>query len=191
MCILERVSRVRIPPSPQDQINVPAFGGAFCLERMGRARSEPDVEIKMEVSASEWTLIWSLVPTPGSPERSEGNPAFSATQMTKVLPAKPEAFFIFWSEASMPEWTGRKNRARSAALGLPERICIELFSQPDSVNDKQQIILITNSKLQSYGIPLLSNTGKPNTTFEKELNMCFTTINLNDTIGTSARVLRE
>src|SRR5579863_8311195 len=33
VCILERVSRVRIPPSPQDRIGVPAIGGAFFCSR--------------------------------------------------------------------------------------------------------------------------------------------------------------
>jgi hypothetical protein len=95
---------------------------------------------------------------------------------------------------------------RKVSFGEPS-ICIELFSQPDSVDDKQQFILVTNSKLQSYGIPLLSNTfrdywnflfdslnsstEKTNTTFERELNMCFNTLNLNDTIGTPSKIVHE
>jgi len=98
------------------------------------------------------------------------------------------------------------NLIRSVSLGKPY-VTIKLFSQPDSVDDKQQIILVTNPELHSYAIPLFSNTyrdywkfqfdsssqnTKPiNTTFEKELNVCLDMLGLNDTIGTARKVVDE
>ena len=95
---------------------------------------------------------------------------------------------------------------RSVSFGKPS-VTIELYSQHDSVDDKQEIILVTNSQLHSYAIPLFSNTyhdywifqfdnlsqnAKPiNTTFEKELNICLDTLLLNDTIGTAGKVVNE
>lgn len=93
---------------------------------------------------------------------------------------------------------------RSVSFG---NVTIQLYSQTDSVEDKQEIILVTNSELHSYAIPLFSNTyhdywkfqfeslsqdAKPiNTTFEKELNICLDTLHLNDTIGTAGKVVNE
>lgn len=98
------------------------------------------------------------------------------------------------------------NLKRSVTFGKPS-VTIELYSQPDSDDDKQEIILVTNSELHSYAIPLFSNTyqdywkfqfdklsqnAKPiNTTFEKELNICLDTLHLNDTIGTAGKVVNE
>ena len=98
------------------------------------------------------------------------------------------------------------NLIRSVSFG-EQNVAIKFFSQPDSVDDKQEILLVTNSELQSYAIPLFSNTyrdywkflfdslstnTKPiNTTFEKELNTCLNTLNLNDTIGTAGKVVNE
>lgn len=98
------------------------------------------------------------------------------------------------------------NLIRSVSFGTPS-VTIKLYSQPDSVDDKQQIILVTNSELHSYAIPLFSNSyhdywkfqfdnfnqnAKPiNTTFEKELNICLDTLHLNDTIGTAGKVVNE
>jgi hypothetical protein len=98
------------------------------------------------------------------------------------------------------------NLIRSVSFGKPS-VTIKLYSQPDSVDDKQEIILVTNSELHSYAIPLFSNTyhdywefqfdranqnTKPtNTTFEKELNICLDTLHLNDTIGTAGKVVNE
>ncbi|WP_460562597.1 hypothetical protein [Ferruginibacter profundus] len=98
------------------------------------------------------------------------------------------------------------NLVRSVSLEKP-RLTIKLYSQPDSVDDKQQIILVTNSSLHSYAIPLFSNAyrdywkfkfdslsqnTKPiNTTFEKELNSCLEILDLNDTTGTAGKVLNE
>jgi hypothetical protein len=98
------------------------------------------------------------------------------------------------------------NLIRSVSFGKPS-ITIKLYSQPDSIDDKQEIILVTNSKLYSYAIPLFSNTyrdywqfqfdranpdTKPTiTTFEKELNICLDTLQLNDTIGTAGKVVNE
>jgi hypothetical protein len=95
---------------------------------------------------------------------------------------------------------------RSVSFGKPS-ITIKLYSQPDSVDDKQEIILVTNSDLHSYAIPLFSNTYHDywkfqfdslsqnakliNTTFEKELNICLDTLHLNDTIGTAGKVVNE
>lgn len=98
------------------------------------------------------------------------------------------------------------NLIRSVSFGKPS-ITIKLYSQPDSVDDKQEIILVTNSDLRSYAIPLFSNTyhdywefqfDRPTqntnlttTTFEKELNICIDTLHLNDTLGTAGKVVNE
>jgi len=99
------------------------------------------------------------------------------------------------------------NLIRSVSFGCPV-ITVKLYSQADSVDDKQQIILITNSKLHTYAIPFFSNTyrdywnfqfddtqiktTKPiYTTFEKQLNTCLDTLQLNDTIGTAGKVVNE
>jgi len=98
------------------------------------------------------------------------------------------------------------NLVRSVLLENPS-ITIKLYSQPDSVDDKQQIILVTNSNLHSYWIPVFSNTYRDywkfqsdssslgakriNSTFEKELNTCLDSLNLNDTIGTAGKVVNE
>ena len=98
------------------------------------------------------------------------------------------------------------NLIRSVSLGKTS-VTIKLFSQPDSVDDKQQIILVTNPELHSYAIPLFSNTYRDywkfqfdsvsqntkiiSTTFEKELNVCLDTLHLNDTIGTAGKVVDE
>lgn len=98
------------------------------------------------------------------------------------------------------------NLIRSVSFGKPS-ITIELYSQPGSVDDKQEIILVTNSELHSYAIPLFSNTYHDywkfqfdslsqnakliNTTFETELNICLDTLHLNDTIGTAGKVVDE
>ena len=98
------------------------------------------------------------------------------------------------------------NLIRSVSFGDPS-ITIKLFSQLDSVDDKQEILLLTNSDLHSYAIPLFSNTyrdywnfrldsiskdTKPiNTTFEKELNICLNALKLNDMVGTAEKVVNE
>jgi len=98
------------------------------------------------------------------------------------------------------------NLVRSISLKNPS-LTIKLYSQPDSVDDKQQIILVTNSNLHSYAIPLFSNTYRDywkftfdivnlnakqiNTTFERELNICLDKLNLNDTTGTAGKAVNE
>jgi hypothetical protein len=82
VCILERVSRVRIPPSPQDRNDVPAKGGAFCLEQMGRVYSDQMRENKMEVSEANGHRF-GLKPLPYG--ISGANPALSATLIFKML----------------------------------------------------------------------------------------------------------
>jgi hypothetical protein len=98
------------------------------------------------------------------------------------------------------------NLIRSISFGKP-KLTIKLYSQPDKVDDRQEIILVTNSDFHSYAIPLFSNTyhdywefqfdkanqnARPiNTTFEKELNNCLNTLHLNDTIGTAGKVVNE
>jgi len=95
---------------------------------------------------------------------------------------------------------------RTVSLVKPD-VSIELYSQSDSVDDRNQIILITNSDLKSYGIPLLSNTfrnywrfpnentnsdkGDTTFTFQHELNKCLDTLNLNDTIGSAGKIVDE
>ena len=49
---LKLVPRVRIPPSPQDQTNAPAFGGAFLFGADARACSQRMRKTKMEVSVA-------------------------------------------------------------------------------------------------------------------------------------------
>ncbi len=84
---------------------------------------------------------------------------------------------------------------------------LQLFSTPDSIKDKQQIIILINSKGNYCAIPLFSNKyrdywnfefEKPiegvistNTTFEKEFIKAINSLELNDTIGTGAKVLDE
>lgn len=84
---------------------------------------------------------------------------------------------------------------------------IQLRSTPDSIEDKQQIIILINQKNECYAIPFFSNkyfdywnfefdkpikgVKKTNTTFEKEFTKAINTLNLNDTLGTSAKVLDE
>ena len=84
---------------------------------------------------------------------------------------------------------------------------IELYSQHDSLENSQEIILITNSVYKSYGIPLLSNEfsdywnfpsdravsckSYTNTTFENELNNCLDSLNLNDTAGSAEKIIDE
>lgn len=86
-------------------------------------------------------------------------------------------------------------------------IQIQLRSAPDSIEDPQQIIIITNLKGQHYAIPFLSNSyrdywnfqfdtpipnlQRTNTTFEKELKVALDTLNLNDTIGTAGKLISE
>jgi hypothetical protein len=82
---------------------------------------------------------------------------------------------------------------------------LQLRSTPRTFDDRQQIIIITNSKGQHYAIPFFSNRYrdywnfqfdspdlrvKPtNTTFEKELMKALDTLNINDTIGTGGSVI--
>jgi hypothetical protein len=84
---------------------------------------------------------------------------------------------------------------------------LQLFSTPDSIKDKQQIIILMNSKGDYYAIPFFSNkyrdywnfelekpiagVKKTNTTFEQEITKAINTLNLNDTIGTGAKVFEE
>ena len=84
---------------------------------------------------------------------------------------------------------------------------LQLYSTPDSIEDKQQIINLINSKGDYYAIPLFSNkyrdywnfefekpiegVKRTNTTFEKEFTKAINVLNLNDTIGTGAKVLDE
>jgi len=84
---------------------------------------------------------------------------------------------------------------------------LKLFCTPDSIEEKQQIIILVNSKSDYYAIPLFSNkyrdywnfelekpidgVKKTNTTFEQEITKAINTLNLNDTLGTGAKVLDE
>lgn len=84
---------------------------------------------------------------------------------------------------------------------------LQLYSTPDSIEEQQQIIILINSKGDYYAIPLFSNkyrdywnfefekplegVKRTNTTFEKEFTKAINVLNLNDTIGTGARVLDE
>lgn len=95
---------------------------------------------------------------------------------------------------------------RTVSFGKPA-VTIKLYSQPDSVDDKQKILLVTNCHSRSYAIPLFSNTyqgywnfqfdkvmlynGVINTTFEKELNVCLETLGLNDTVGKAGLLVDE
>jgi len=84
---------------------------------------------------------------------------------------------------------------------------LQLRSTPDSIKDKQQIIILINQKNECYAIPFFSNkyrdywnfelekpidgVKKTNTTFELEITKAINALNLNDTIGTGAKVLDE
>jgi len=84
---------------------------------------------------------------------------------------------------------------------------LQLRSTPDSIKDKQQIIILINQKNECYAIPFFSNkyrdywnfelekpidgVKKTNTTFELEITKVINALNLNDTIGTGAKVLDE
>jgi len=98
------------------------------------------------------------------------------------------------------------NLLRSVSID-ESNITIKLYSQAESIDDRQKIVLVTNSHLCSYAIPFFSNTYRDywqfqfdkenqntlptNTTFEKQLNLCLDTLQLNDTIGTTGKVLDE
>lgn len=84
---------------------------------------------------------------------------------------------------------------------------LQLRSTPDSIKDKQQIIILINQKNECYAIPFFSNKyfdywnfefdkpikgiKKTNTTFEKEFTKAINTLNLNDTHETSSKVINE
>lgn len=84
---------------------------------------------------------------------------------------------------------------------------LQLRSTPDSIKDKQQIIILINQKNECHAIPFFSNkyrdywnfelekpidgVKKTNTTFEREITKAINVLNLNDTIGTGAKVLDE
>jgi len=84
---------------------------------------------------------------------------------------------------------------------------LQLYSTPDSIKDKQQIVILINSKGDYYAIPLFSNkyrdywnfefdkpikeVKKTNTTFEKEFTQAINVLNLNDTLNTGGKVLDE
>jgi len=84
---------------------------------------------------------------------------------------------------------------------------LQLRSTPDSIEDKQQIIILINKKNECYAIPFFSNryfdywnfefdrptkgVKKTNTTFEKEFTTAINTLSLNDTLETSSKVINE
>ena len=70
---LKLVSRVRIPPSPQDRNDVPAFGGAFLFAADGRARSIRMRKTKMVVSEAN-EHRFGLKPPPKRDRRSQSLP---------------------------------------------------------------------------------------------------------------------
>jgi hypothetical protein len=98
------------------------------------------------------------------------------------------------------------NLIRSVSIEKPS-VTLKLYAQPDWVADKQEFVLITTSDLLAYAIPFFSNSYRDywnfefdnlslspksiNTTFEKELNICLDTLNLNDTIGSAWKVVNE
>lgn len=84
---------------------------------------------------------------------------------------------------------------------------LQLRSTPDSIKERQQIIILINQKNECYAIPFFSNkyfdywnfefdkpnkgVKKTNTTFEKEFTKAINTLNLNDTLETSSKVIDE
>ena len=84
---------------------------------------------------------------------------------------------------------------------------IQLRSEPDSLNDPQQILVFINSKNECCAIPFFSNTyrdywefkyektipkiKRTNTTFTKEFISALNSLNLNDTLGTQRKVIGE
>jgi hypothetical protein len=65
-------------------MNAHGFAGAFLFGADGRARSPRMRKTKMGVSGSERAFILIEAPSPGSPERSGGNPFLSANTCTAV-----------------------------------------------------------------------------------------------------------
>jgi len=88
-----------------------------------------------------------------------------------------------------------------------KNIQLQLRSAPDSINDRQQIIIIINPEGQYYTIPFFSNTFRDfwkfefdnqiptvestKTTFEREFTTALDALNLNDTLGTGVQILHE
>ena len=109
-------------------------------------------------------------------------------------------------KASFQNQSGNYQLIRSVSFG-EQPILIELYAQPHSFIDPQQIIIVTNAAHKSYAFPFFSNTfhdywnfmfdsinstqKRTNTTFEKELNTCLDTLKLNDSLGTAGKVIDE
>lgn len=95
---------------------------------------------------------------------------------------------------------------RTVIIG-EKQIQLQLWSTRDSIDDKQQIVIVINPEGKCVGIPLFSNTyrdywnfefdtmthsaKKTNTTFTKEFNSSMEYLGLNDTLGTSRTILYE
>lgn len=95
---------------------------------------------------------------------------------------------------------------RSVIIG-DTGIELQLRSSPDTLNNPQKIIIVTNSSKEQYIIPFfsnaypdywdfqfdnISNSMEPvNTTFEIELKKCLAQFNFNDTLNTSGLVINE
>lgn len=95
---------------------------------------------------------------------------------------------------------------RTVIIG-EKQIQLQLRSTPDSIDDKQQIVIVINPEGKCVGIPLFSNTyrdywsfefdtiphsaKRANTTFSKEFNSSMKDLHLNDTLGTSRTILYE
>lgn len=131
-------------------------------------------------------------------------PTTSGPNVEKIISELTEKF------PQLPR--GRSNQSdfyklnRTVIYGKNE-FQLQLYSTPDTIDNKQQIVILINSKGEHYAIPLFSNKyrdywnfefEKPiegikrtNTTFEKEFTKAITVLNLNDSTGTGGKVLYE
>jgi hypothetical protein len=93
VCKLERVSRVRIPFSPQINLR-PTVGGAFLFYRRRASLLAAEAENKNEKGAKRPAKIYLLLPLQGIIEgrRPEDNPFLSATK-SSIAPGPQPGFF--------------------------------------------------------------------------------------------------
>lgn len=101
---------------------------------------------------------------------------------------------------------GNYNLIRSVCFG-EKSVTIQLYSQSDTLDNTQKIIVLINSQAKQFALPFFSNTindywdfqfersddqkHQSNTTFEGELNKGLNALNLNDTSGTAGKIISE
>ncbi|GAA4353501.1 hypothetical protein GCM10023185_14170 [Hymenobacter saemangeumensis] len=151
-------------------------------------------------------LLSVLVITSCAPPTTEAAMEETITKLTDKFPQLPKG------KGNQSDYyqlirSVRRGRNTSSRGFSSQEFEIQLRATPDSIEVKEQIIVLINSQGQQYAIPFLSNrhrdywnfpfdnreqTTKPtNTTFEKELTTAFNTLQLNDTVGTAGAVINE